>query len=59
MADEKQHPGEETHRKPSESLCRKPYAKPAFSFEPVFETMALACGKAGSQHHCQIIKKRS
>ena len=59
MADEKQQSGEETNRKPLEALRRKPYAKPEFSFEPVFETMALACGKAGSQHHCQIIKKRS
>jgi len=24
---------------------RKPYQKPAFRFERVFETMALACGK--------------
>lgn len=26
---------------------RKPYAKPAFRYERVFETMALACGKIG------------
>ncbi len=39
--------------------ARKPYGKPAFRFEQVFETMALACAKAGSQSHCQIIKKRS
>jgi hypothetical protein len=35
-------------------FVRKPYVKPAFQCEKVFETMALACGKtpfAGS--HCR------
>jgi hypothetical protein len=27
---------------------RKPYTKPAFQSERVFETMALACGKIGT-----------
>jgi hypothetical protein len=27
---------------------RKPYQKPAFQFERVFETMALSCGKINS-----------
>ena len=34
---------------------RKPYTKPAFRFERVFETRALSCGKMadtqGSCHH--------
>jgi hypothetical protein len=32
---------------------RKPYQKPAFRFERVFETMALSCGKISpTQGHC-------
>jgi hypothetical protein len=27
---------------------KKPYKKPAFQFERVFETQALRCGKVGS-----------
>ncbi|RZI85388.1 MAG: hypothetical protein EOP38_05225 [Rubrivivax sp.] len=27
--------------------ARRPYIKPAFQHESVFETMALACGKTG------------
>jgi len=39
---------------------RKPYQKPAFRFERVFETMALACGKiAPTQKHCQFVRKSS
>jgi hypothetical protein len=33
---------------------RKPYQKPAFRFERVFETMALSCGKIDPTFgHCQ------
>lgn len=33
---------------------RKPYEKPAFRFERVFETMALSCGKIDPTFgHCQ------
>jgi hypothetical protein len=39
---------------------RKPYQKPAFRFERVFETMALACGKVNStQSHCRNNRKTS
>jgi hypothetical protein len=27
--------------------ARKPYCKPSFRYEQVFETMALQCGKTG------------
>lgn len=41
--------------KPREIVARKPYIKPAFRFERVFETRALSCGKVsdtqGSCHH--------
>jgi hypothetical protein len=59
MADEKPYAGEKVISKELAASPRKPYSKPAYVFEQVFETMALACGKAGSQSHCQIIKKRS
>lgn len=40
---------------PAASPGRKPYVKPAFRFERVFETRALSCGKVsdtqGSCHH--------
>jgi hypothetical protein len=29
----------------SERRLRRPYQKPAFKYERVFETMALSCGK--------------
>jgi hypothetical protein len=38
----------------------KPYQKPAFRFERVFETMALACGKINfTQSHCRFNRKTS
>jgi hypothetical protein len=45
----------------AESVARrKPYRKPQFRFERVFETMALACGKISStQKHCQFRRKSS
>ena len=42
--------------RPSESgkKNKKPYSKPAFRFERVFETSALACGKTQpTQHGCR------
>jgi hypothetical protein len=39
---------------------RKPYQKPAFRFERVFETMALSCGKMTStQFQCRFNRKTS
>lgn len=38
----------------------KPYQPPAFRFERVFETMALACGKISpTQSHCRFNRKSS
>jgi len=31
----------------AEQKSKKPYSRPAFQYEKVFETMALACGKIG------------
>ena len=40
--------------------ARKPYQKPAFRYERVFETMALSCGKIDStQSQCKFNKKNS
>jgi len=39
---------------------RKPYQKPAFRFERVFETMALSCGKVNAtQSHCRFNRMTS
>ncbi|MBZ5647273.1 MAG: hypothetical protein LAN37_08640 [Acidobacteriia bacterium] len=39
---------------------KKPYQKPSFKHEKVFETMALACGKISpTQASCKAIKKNS
>ena len=38
----------------------KPYVKPAFRLERVFETMALACGKiVGTQQSCRVNRRNS
>jgi hypothetical protein len=40
--------------------AKKAYEKPAFRHEPVFETMALACGKINpTQGGCRLNRKRS
>ena len=40
--------------------AKKPYLKPAFRHEQVFETMALACGKINaSQAPCRVNRKNS
>ena len=38
---------------------KKPYEKPAFRHERVFETMALTCGKAEPTDACKQNKKTS
>jgi len=43
-----------------QSAKRKPYQKPAFRHERVFETMALQCGKTNNGvPHCMQMKKTS
>jgi len=39
--------------------AKKPYVKPAFRFERVFETQALSCGKVSTQNQCHINRKTS
>ncbi len=44
----------------SHGTVKKPYAKPDFRFEKVFETLALVCGKLQhSQGTCRLIRKSS
>ncbi len=39
---------------------RRPYLKPSFRFEQVFETMALQCGKIeGTSQACNMVKMAS
>jgi hypothetical protein len=45
---------------PAQNAGKKPYSKPEFRYERVFETLALACGKLhGNQGQCRFNKKRS
>jgi hypothetical protein len=40
--------------------ARKPYVKPAFVREEVFETTALACGKVNPTiRQCNLVRKNS
>jgi hypothetical protein len=51
-------PSEADKSAPSQSATKKPYHKPEFRFERVFETLALSCGKIhGSQGQCRFNKK--
>jgi len=45
---------------PKDAVAKKPYLKPAFLHERVFETMALACGKvSATQFQCRFNRKLS
>jgi len=41
------------------SAAKKPYVKPSFERERVFETMALSCGKIGTTGSCHQNRKNS
>jgi hypothetical protein len=44
----------------SSAKSRRPYTKPAFQHEKVFETMALACGKLSpTQAQCRFNRRNS
>lgn len=41
-------------------VAKKPYQKPEFRYERVFETMALSCGKISpTQFQCRFNRKTS
>lgn len=45
---------------PSQNAAKKPYRKPEFRYERVFETLALACGKIHhNQAQCRFNRKTS
>jgi hypothetical protein len=53
---------EHKNRPPTSSGAKpkRPYVKPAFQHEKVFETMALACGKLGpTQAQCRFNRRNS
>lgn len=53
------HPKVPSDRKPG-GAAKRPYVKPAFRHEQVFETMALACGKISTtQNQCRTSLKNS
>ncbi|MEO5691998.1 MAG: hypothetical protein ABIQ72_02650 [Usitatibacter sp.] len=55
-SEEKKPPGPEDAGTPA----KRPYVKPAFRHEQVFETMALACGKiSNTQASCRHNRKNS
>jgi hypothetical protein len=43
----------------SRQAGKKPYQKPEFRSERVFETMALACGKVAVQFQCRRRRRSS
>ncbi len=56
----KNRPSGEGNSAPREGAEKKPYRKPEFRYERVFETLALACGKInGNQQQCRFNKKTS
>lgn len=51
---------ENKESQPEGAGAKKPYQKPAFLHERVFETMALACGKVSpTQFQCRFNRKNS
>ena len=51
--------GPENKRPTQEKQTKKPYTKPAFRFERVFETQALSCGKVHGLGQCHFSRKTS
>jgi len=51
---------EQAETSSEESRQKKPYQKPSFRYERVFETSALSCGKVqASQSGCMLNRKVS
>ena len=57
--DRHNHDGTKTKRNDA-AKPKRPYVKPDFQHEKVFETMALACGKLGpTQAQCRFNRRNS
>jgi hypothetical protein len=53
-------PSEAEKSASSQSATKKPYHKPEFRFERVFETLALACGKLNNLlFMCRGVRRKS
>ncbi|MBI3667924.1 MAG: hypothetical protein HY236_17125 [Acidobacteria bacterium] len=59
MSTSKQANGQPPGEAARQPAAKKPYQKPAFRHERVFETMAVACGKTGTQSQCSLSVKNS
>ena len=61
MSSEKPPSGRPTDSTPPPAgVAKKPYQKPSFQREQVFETMALACGKINpTSGACKAVRKNS
>ena len=45
---------------PRPQIEKKPYTKPTYRFEKVFETMALSCGKvSATEFQCRFRRRSS
>jgi hypothetical protein len=52
--------GEGPNRSDSQGRTKRPYEKPEFRYEVVFETLALSCGKISpTQSQCRFNPKNS
>jgi len=52
--------GSESDQGACRRTMKKPYVKPTYRFERVFETMALSCGKVGPvEFQCRFNRKNS
>jgi hypothetical protein len=52
------HPDRREEERPTQP-GKRPYQKPSFAREQVFETMALACGKINPAGGCMAVRKTS
>ena len=53
-------PAEPVDKRQTDRQTKRPYVRPAFRFERVFETQALSCGKISpTQKHCLFNRKNS
>ena len=59
MAEKNEIPRNEKDGGQHPPAAKKPYGKPEFRYERVFETMALACGKTAGVGFCKGHNKSS
>lgn len=60
MSSDNQHANRDGESAAGSAAVKKPYQKPAFTREQVFETMALACGKINpTSGACKSVRKSS